>query len=101
VTSATRSALLPELPTMQEAGVKDFQFTQWLALLAPAATPPAVLARLNDALRSALGSKDLHDKFQAQGFEPFVTSQEEARKFLAAEVQRYAKLIKARGITAE
>ena len=101
VTSATRSALLPELPTMQEAGVKDFQFTQWLALLAPAATPPTVVARLNEALGSALGSKEVHDKFQAQGFEPFVTSPEEARKFLAAEVQRYSKLIKARGITAE
>jgi tripartite-type tricarboxylate transporter receptor subunit TctC len=101
VTSTTRSALLPELPTMQEAGVKDFQFTQWLALLAPAGTPPAVVARLNEALESALGSKETHDRFQAQGFEPFVTSPEEARKFLAAEVQRYSRLIKARGITAE
>jgi tripartite-type tricarboxylate transporter receptor subunit TctC len=101
VTSTTRSALLPELPTMQEAGVKDFQFTQWLALLAPAGTPPALVARLNGALGSALSSKEVLDKFQAQGFEPFVTSPEEARKFLAAEVQRYSKLIKARGITAE
>jgi len=101
VTGTTRSALLPEVPTMREAGVKDFQFTQWLALLAPAGTPPAVVARLNGALGSALGSKEVHDRFQAQGFEPFVTSPEETRKFLAAEVQRYAKLIKARGITAE
>jgi tripartite-type tricarboxylate transporter receptor subunit TctC len=101
VTSTTRSALLPEVPTMQEAGVKGFQFTQWLTLLAPAGTPPAVVARLNGALNTALGSKEVAEKFQQQGFEPFITSPEEARKFLANEVQRYAKLIKARGITAE
>jgi tripartite-type tricarboxylate transporter receptor subunit TctC len=101
VTSATRSALLPEVPTMQEAGVKGFQFTQWLALLAPAGTPQPVVARLNGALNAALGSSEVKEKFAQQGFEPFITSPEEARKFLANEVQRYARLIKARGITAE
>ena len=101
VTSTTRSALLPEVPTMQEAGVKGFQFTQWLALLAPAGTPQPVVARLNSALNTALGSGEVREKFQQQGFEPFITSPEEARKFLASEVQRYARLIKARGITAE
>jgi tripartite-type tricarboxylate transporter receptor subunit TctC len=101
VTSTTRSSLLPDLPTMQEAGVKDFQFTQWLALLAPAGTPREVILRLNGALKAALGSSDIHGKFQVQGFEPFVTTPEEAGKFLAAEVQRYSKLIKTRGITAD
>jgi tripartite-type tricarboxylate transporter receptor subunit TctC len=101
VTSATRSKLLPEVPTMQEAGVKGFEFTQWLAILAPAGTPAPVVTRLNTALNAALGSKDVAEKFQQQGFEPFITSPEEARKFLANEVQRYARLIKARGITAE
>jgi tripartite-type tricarboxylate transporter receptor subunit TctC len=101
VTSTTRSALLPEVPTMQEAGVKGFQFTQWLAILAPAGTPQPVVARLNSALNAALGSKEVAEKFHQQGFEPFITSPEEARAFLSAEVQRYARLIKARGITAE
>jgi tripartite-type tricarboxylate transporter receptor subunit TctC len=101
VTSATRSELLPELPTMQEAGVKDFQFTQWLALLAPAATPAPIVARLNEALRGALSSRDLREKFQQQGFDPFITSSAEASKFLAGEVKRYAALIKSRGIKAE
>jgi tripartite-type tricarboxylate transporter receptor subunit TctC len=101
VTSTTRSNLLPDLPTMQEAGVKDFQFTQWLALLAPAGTPREVVLRLNAALKTALGSSDIHDRFQTQGFEPFSTTPEEAGKFLAAEVQRYSKLIKTRGITAD
>ena len=101
VTSATRSKLLPDVPTMQEAGVKGFEFTQWLAILAPAGTPQPVVAKLNSSLNAALGSKEVAEKFHQQGFEPFITSPEEARKFLANEVQRYARLIKARGITAE
>ena len=100
VTSTTRSPQLPEVPTMREAGVKDFQFTQWLTLLAPAGTPPAVVTRLNGALNSALNTPALREKFEQQGFDALNTSPEETRKFLAAEVQRYAKLIKARGITA-
>jgi tripartite-type tricarboxylate transporter receptor subunit TctC len=101
VTSATRSKLLPEVPTMQEAGVKGFEFTQWLALLAPAGTPQPVVAKLNSALNAALGSPEVREKFAQQGFEPFIASPEETRKFLANEVQRYARLIKSRGITAE
>src|SRR2546426_5105402 len=73
VTDTTRSSLLPDVPTLQEAGVKDFQFTQWLALLAPAGTPPAVVTRLNGALRSTLNSKDVRDKFEAGAFEAFIT----------------------------
>ena len=89
------------MPTLREAGVKDFQFTQWLALLAPAGTPPEIVTRLNGALRSTLKSKDLLEKFQAQAFEPFITTPEEAGKFIAAEAERFAKLIKTRKITAE
>jgi tripartite-type tricarboxylate transporter receptor subunit TctC len=101
VTDTTRSALLPEVPTLREAGVKEFQFTQWLALLAPAATPQPVVARLNTGLRSILASPDLRAKFQLQGFEPFQSTPDEASRFLAAEVDRYAKLIKSKKITAE
>ena len=101
VTDTTRSALLPEVPTLREAGVKDFQFTQWLALLAPAGTPQPVVARLNTGLRSILASPDLRAKFQQQGFEPFQSTPDEAGRFLAAEVGRYATLIKSKKITAE
>jgi tripartite-type tricarboxylate transporter receptor subunit TctC len=101
VTNTTRSSLLPDVPTLQEAGVKDFQFTQWLTLLAPAGTPRDVVMRLNGALRSTLTSKEVRDKFAAQGFEAFITTPEEAGKFIAAEVQRFSKLIKTRKITAE
>ncbi len=101
VTSTARSSLLPEVPTLQEAGVKDFQFTQWLALLAPAGTPREVVMRLNGGLGAALNSKELREKFAAQGFDAFITTPDEAAKFVAAEVQRFSKLIKTRKITAE
>jgi tripartite-type tricarboxylate transporter receptor subunit TctC len=57
--------------------------------------------RLNQALNAALQNKELLDKFDAQAMEPYVTTPEEAGKFLASEVQRYARVIKTRGITAE
>jgi tripartite-type tricarboxylate transporter receptor subunit TctC len=81
--------------------VQDFQFTQWLALLAPAGTPREIIVKLNQSLRDALNSKELRDKFAQQGFDPFVTSPEEAGKFIASEVQRFGALIKSRKITAE
>jgi tripartite-type tricarboxylate transporter receptor subunit TctC len=101
VTDTSRSALLPDVPTLQEAGVKDFQFTQWLTILAPAGTPREIVTRLNTALGFTLNSQEMRGKFAQQGFDAFVTSPEEAGKFIAAEVQRFGRLIKARKITAE
>ena len=101
VTDVRRSPLLPDVPTLREAGVKDFQFTQWLALLAPANTPREVVTRLNEALRATLNSKEVRDKFAQQGFDAFITSPEEAARFIASEVQRFGTLIKTRKITAE
>lgn len=101
ITDKQRSRLLPDVPTMDEAGVKGFYFTQWLALLAPAGTPAEVVSRLNQALKTALGGADLRSKFEAQAMEPFVTTPQEAGEFIAGEVKRYARVIKARGITAQ
>jgi tripartite-type tricarboxylate transporter receptor subunit TctC len=83
---------------MQEAGVKDFQFTQWLALLAPAGTPN--INRLNTGLNKALESKEVRAKFQEGGFDPYITTPEEAGKFIAREAERFSRLIRTRGITA-
>jgi tripartite-type tricarboxylate transporter receptor subunit TctC len=101
ITDNRRSKLLPDVPTMDEAGVKGFYFVQWLALLAPAGTPPEIVKRLNQALNTALQNKELLDKFDAQAMQPYATTPQEAGKFLAGEVERYARVIKARGITAQ
>jgi tripartite-type tricarboxylate transporter receptor subunit TctC len=101
VTDTRRSSLIPDVPTLDEAGLKGFQFTQWLALLAPAGTPREVVMQVNGALAKALTSKELLGKFEAQAMEPFVTTPDEAGNFIAAEVKRFARVIKARGITAQ
>jgi tripartite-type tricarboxylate transporter receptor subunit TctC len=101
VTSAQRSPLLPEVPTLQEAGLKGFQFTQWQALLAPAKTPPAVVARVNAALNEVLRSKEITDKFQAQAFDSFITTPDEAGRYIAEEAKRLSRVIKTKGITAD
>lgn len=61
---------------------------------------PAVVERLNAALKNALNAPEVKDKFQSQAFESFITTPEQARRFLAAEVERYTKLVKSRKITA-
>lgn len=101
VTGGTRSSILPGVPTLAEAGIKDFQFTQWLALLAPAGTPAEIIARLNAALNAALKTADVKDKFDAGAIETWSTTPEQARTFLVAEAARFAALIKSRGITGE
>ena len=101
VTGKTRSSLLPDVPTLEEAGVKDFTFTQWIALLAPAGTPQPIVDKLSGALAAALKTEDVREKLKAQAFEPFITTPAETGKFLASEVQRYSKVIKSRGITAQ
>jgi len=101
ITSKRRSSLLPDVPTLDESGLKGFEFTQWQAVLAPTGTPPEIVQRLNRALNAALENRALLEKFQAQAMEPFIATPEEARKFVAAEAARYARVIKSRHITAE
>ena len=86
---------------MREAGVKDFEFTQWLALLAPAGTPKPIVEQLSGALIATLKSSAVQEKFAQQGFDAFITRPDETAKFLASEVDRYAQLIKSRGIKGE
>ena len=69
VTSKTRAAAVPELPTVNEAlGLKDYELIAYFAVFAPAGTPPDVIAKLNQAINAAASSKDIQDKFAANGF---------------------------------
>ena len=69
VTSKTRAAAVPELPTVNEAlGLKDYELIAYFAVFAPAGTPPDIVAKLNQAINAAASSKDIQDKFAANGF---------------------------------
>jgi tripartite-type tricarboxylate transporter receptor subunit TctC len=97
VTTPTRSALAPELPTMAQAGVKDFDIYTWWGLFAPAGTPPEIVKRLNVEVQKALAAPDLKEKWLASGAEPSPTTPEAFAAFIAKELPKYAKIVKESG----
>jgi tripartite-type tricarboxylate transporter receptor subunit TctC len=101
VTSTQRSTQAPELPTMNEAGVKGYEMTYWFAAYVPAKTPPAVIKRLNELLVKAVASEATKAFFAKSGLVPFPTSPEELAKFQATETQKWGRIIKAAGIQPE
>uniref|UniRef100_C5CWD2 ABC transporter substrate-binding protein n=1 Tax=Variovorax paradoxus (strain S110) TaxID=543728 RepID=C5CWD2_VARPS len=102
VSSAARSPLAPEVPTISEAGVKGYEMGYWFAAYAPAKTPPAVVKRLNELLVKAAKSESAKTAFyEPTGTEVFTTSPEELARFQTAESQKWGRIVKAAGIEAE
>jgi tripartite-type tricarboxylate transporter receptor subunit TctC len=100
VTSAQRSPLLPNLPTMSEAGLEGYETTVSFGLVAPAGTPPAVIARLHDAAAKVLANKELQAKLTAQGFDmlPVGTPDDYAVQ-IKADIAKWVPIVKASGAT--
>ena len=101
VTSLKRSALEPDLPTLAESGVPGFEAVTWLGLLAPAGTPPAVVAYLNREVVTILESSAVKGRMAAQGFAPKPMTPEAFRKFIRDETVKFSSLIKSNNITIE
>ena len=101
VTTATRSAALPDVPTMNEAGLKGYETSTWGGLLAPAGTPPNVVAKLNAEANKALASPDVREKLAAAGIEPAGGSAAQFNSFIQSEMLRWAKVAKAAGVEPE
>jgi tripartite-type tricarboxylate transporter receptor subunit TctC len=97
VTTAKRSPLVPDLPTMAESGVPGFDISTWFGLLAPAGTPPAVIAKWNEAVVTILRSPEMRDRLAAQGAEATPTTPQAFAQFIAAEIPKYARIVKASG----
>ena len=98
VTSAARTPLLPEIPTIAEQGIKSFSSYNWNGVLAPAATPKAIIARLHEVLAKQLKTPEARDLYIGQGHELGGEGPEEYAAFLRAETERWAKVGKAAGI---
>ncbi|QMV71936.1 tripartite tricarboxylate transporter substrate binding protein [Comamonas piscis] len=96
-----RSAQLPDVPTIAEAGVKGYDMGYWFAAYAPANVPAAVSAKLNQLLGQAVGSAAAKSFFEMSGSEPWTTSQSELAQFQATETTKWGQVIKAAGITPE
>ena len=98
VTSGERSAALPDVPTVAEAGpVKDFEATSWFGLLAPAGTPADIVQRVQQESAKALASPALKERLLSQGAIPGGTSPAEFGSFIAAETKKWAAVVKASG----
>ena len=94
VTSAKRSARLPDVPTVAEQGVAGFESVAWWGVVAPAGTPPAVIARLNEELVKALKAPEVAEKLAAQGMEVVGSKPEALQNFVRTEIVRWAKVVK-------
>jgi len=97
VTSAKRFPALPDLPTMQEAGVPGFEATAWFGIVAPKATPGPIVERLNAEVNKALAMPDVREKLLQQGAEAAPGSPEDFGRFIHNEVAKWAKVVKASG----
>jgi tripartite-type tricarboxylate transporter receptor subunit TctC len=101
VSTRKRSPLAPEVPTIDEAGVKGYEMTYWFAAYVPAGTPAPVVKRLNELLVKAAHGPAAAGFFQSTGTEIFTSTAEELRKFQAAESQKWGRIIKSAGIEPE
>jgi len=98
ITSAARSPALPDVPTAAEAGVPGYVATAWFTIAAPASTPAPLLQRLNDDLRAVLEAPSLRERFVTLGATPIGGSLAESIAFLAAETEKWTRVVDAAGI---
>jgi tripartite-type tricarboxylate transporter receptor subunit TctC len=99
VTGAKRSATMPDVPTVMEAGVPGYEFVVWFAMYAPAGTPAAIVTRLNLEIVKSLDSAELRDRVTRAGVEPETSTPEDLGRLLRSDTAKWAKVIKTAGIT--
>jgi len=100
-TGQKRSTVTPELPTVSEAGVKGYEATIWLGVMAPAGTPRPVLDRLNAEITKVTGRADVKKTWNEQGAEPMSMNVPEFEKYLHADIAKWAKVVKISGAKAD
>jgi tripartite-type tricarboxylate transporter receptor subunit TctC len=97
VTSRARSDTLPEVPTLAESGLPGFDVNPWFGLLAPAATPGAIVSQINREINELLATADLRARFAGQGAVPLATSPAEFAALLKQDIEKWAKVVKDSG----
>ena len=101
ISSKKRSALAPDVPTVDEAGVPGYDVTVWFGILAPAGTPKEIVQRLNTEMVKVMRTPEVMDRFQKAGVDTVASSPEEFGAFLKGEVARWAKVVQDAGIKAD
>jgi tripartite-type tricarboxylate transporter receptor subunit TctC len=100
-TGAQRSSVLPDVPTMGEAGVPGYEATIWLGLLAPKGTPPAIVQRLNEGVTKVTGQPEIRQLWGRQGATPMVMTTAEFDRYIQDDIAKWARVIRSAHITAE
>jgi tripartite-type tricarboxylate transporter receptor subunit TctC len=100
-TRLQRSTLFPELPSLHEAGITNFDMDSWAAMFAPANTPPEIVTRLNAELRKIIDDSDLRGRLGALGFEAFSSTPEELGEFVKVQLVKWTRMIRDAGIEPE
>jgi len=98
ITRIKRTALFPDLPTMDEVGVEGFDLDSWAGIVAPAKTPPEIVTRLNGELRKIIDDPDIKGKLKNVGFEAFSSSPEELGSYIKVQYDRWGKMVADAGI---
>ena len=101
VVAPQRSAALPEVPTVAEAGLADFEVTTWYGVLAPAGTPRNVITRLNAELVKIMHAPDLREKLAATGTDPLTSTPEEFAAYIKREIAKWGDVIRKAGVKAD
>jgi tripartite-type tricarboxylate transporter receptor subunit TctC len=101
VTTAKRSALAPELPTIAESGLPGFDINTWFGIFVPARTPHEIVERLHAEFTKALAAPDVRERMLNLGAEPVASSSGEFAAYIRAESGKYARIIKASGARAD
>jgi tripartite-type tricarboxylate transporter receptor subunit TctC len=97
VTSMKRAPVLPDIPTINESGLPGFEASSWFGVLAPAGTPPSIVAKINAEVNKWLQSADAREKLLGQGAEAAGGSPEQFANYIRAESEKWAKVVKASG----
>jgi tripartite-type tricarboxylate transporter receptor subunit TctC len=100
VSGATRSPILPDIPTLSEAGVRGYEFAGWYGIFAPAHTPRAIVVKINNDIVKALQQPEAMQRLAAMGFQPEGGSADDFAKYFRAEVVKWRKVIQEAGIAA-
>jgi tripartite-type tricarboxylate transporter receptor subunit TctC len=101
VTGRKRSALAPDVPSVAELGYPQLESLAWIGLLAPAATPREVVARLSSETMKSMATPEVRDSLGKQGFDVVASSPEQFAKWIRAEQEKWSKVIKASGAQAD
>jgi len=101
VTTAKRAAGVPDLPTVAESGLPGYEATAWFGVLAPAATPPQIIARLNAAIVKIAHARDMQERLTAEGADAVGNTPEQFAQIIRNDIAKWAKVVKASGARAD